>query len=226
MVYVYFKDYISHFSGRSDLFQSIHNAFERSGIPTSAAHYELTTHTCVERESVVPSIREELSTVEIFSPLSHDELDVLASYATEKRYRPGEIIVQEEGTDSSLQIVKSGVVEVRKRLKQQHEVEVARLGAGDFFGEMTLLTGQPRSATVRALMPVTIISVPKEGLEPILRSAPHLSEQFAEVMAARQLKTQQLSLLDSKKQTSSGHMFRLYAERIVKGIQRFFRITK
>jgi CRP-like cAMP-binding protein len=56
---------------------------------------------------------------------------------------------------------------------------------GDIFGEMSLLTGQPRTATVRAATDAVVFEVAKEHLDPVLRRRPELAEGLAAMVAAR-----------------------------------------
>jgi CRP-like cAMP-binding protein len=65
--------------------------------------------------------------------------------------------------------------------------EVARLGAGNFFGEMSLMTGVPRSATVIAESDVECYRLDKAAFEGIIEQRPELTERIAEVLARRQL---------------------------------------
>ncbi|MGA2079618.1 MAG: cyclic nucleotide-binding domain-containing protein [Holophaga sp.] len=62
---------------------------------------------------------------------------------------------------------------------------LAELGPGDWFGEGSLLTGAPRSATVVASAPCELVELPKSACERSLRSNPHLVEHLADLMASR-----------------------------------------
>jgi len=62
---------------------------------------------------------------------------------------------------------------------------VASLGPGDFFGEMSALTGQPRTATIRAATPVSCVVIEKQDLLPIFQSDPGIMEKISAVVAKR-----------------------------------------
>ncbi len=224
MVYVNFKDYLSHFTGRNDLYMNIYTVLSRAGISTASEKYEVSTEPAEERTLRMPTLREEVRNAEIFSVLSEEQIDLLTGYTTYHTYHPGETIVSHGSEDNSLLIITSGVVQVFKSNEKGKEIEIARLGAGDFIGEMSLLTGERRSATVRALVQVTLIQVTKEGLEPILKAEPALSDSFAQVMLERQLSQKQFleSMKRSKKATSD--FVSDYLESFVRRIKRFFRL--
>jgi len=119
------------------------------------------------------------------------------------------------------------VVRVTAQYGRPAAVELARLGPGDFFGEMSLLTGEPRSATVTAITDCDLLEISKSGLDPILRTRPEILEQLARSMAERRLSNDVLLAADSgdpeRARASAAHV-RAYTREIVERAQRFFRI--
>jgi branched-chain amino acid transport system substrate-binding protein len=224
VVYVYFRDYRAHFSGVNDLYMNIHAYLSRSGIVTSPTSYELATESAPERRLQMPSLREEIGSAEIFSMLSEEQVDVIAEHAAYHTYYPEDVIVRQGTRDTTLLIIASGVVQVTKQDAAGREVEVARLGSGDIIGEMSLLTGEPRSATVKAVVQVSVIEVTKEALEPVLQAEPALSDAFAQVMLERRLKTEQF--LESMRQSdkAASDFVSDYVEAVVRRMRRFFRV--
>jgi CRP-like cAMP-binding protein len=90
-----------------------------------------------------------------------------------------------QGTEGHwLYMIIEGEVSVRIA-KDGIEREVARLRAGNFFGEMSLLTGAPRSATVVALTDVECYRLDKAAFEDILRARPEIAEGVAAILAKR-----------------------------------------
>ena len=100
---------------------------------------------------------------------------------------PGEIIMREGEAGSSVYIVELGAVEVTVDVPDRGPRIMARLGTGDFFGEMSLLTGDPRSATLTAMCETKIWELAREALEPILREQPTVADRLSRVMAKRRL---------------------------------------
>ncbi len=125
-----------------------------------------------------------LSRVEWLRALNDKELDALSSAAIDREYREGENIVVEGERGSSLFVLVEGVVEARCS-GDGIETKIGRIKPGMAFGEMSLLTGAPRLATVSALTDVYALEVRREDLEPILRGRPAIADQLGDIMAKR-----------------------------------------
>ena len=95
--------------------------------------------------------REALARAPIFAQLERGSLEALARAAKVRRFAPGELLVREGEDAVAFYVVCSGQAEVVKALGRKKEQVVGHLGPGDFFGEMALLDGFPRSASVRAV---------------------------------------------------------------------------
>ena len=70
---------------------------------------------------------------------------------------------------------------------------MAVLAAGDFVGEMSLMTGAPRAATVTPLTPLRVLEITKEAMEGLLKTSPELLEHFSRVMAQRQFELRDIA---------------------------------
>ncbi|HWT09215.1 MAG TPA: cyclic nucleotide-binding domain-containing protein, partial [Roseomonas sp.] len=86
----------------------------------------------------------------------------------------------------SLYLLAEGVLEVRIARPDGSEAAIDRLFPGAVLGEMSLLTGQPRSATVVAVTEAVVLELSKADLDPVLRARPELLEGLTAIMAARQ----------------------------------------
>jgi CRP-like cAMP-binding protein len=201
MVYVYFHDFPSHWAGKSDLFSRIETCLQRAGITQAAIKYEIDMGEAQHVEIRTPDIPGHLQEIDIFKPLSLEDINTIAGACTVRNYHAGDMIIEKNDTDKSLFIIASGVVSVFDKDGRGQHIELARLSTNECFGEMSLLTGEPRSAVVQALTPVETINVSKEALEPVLKAKPELSEKLAEIMVDRRHKTE--AFIDSRSKRAS-----------------------
>ncbi|MGV6825443.1 MAG: cyclic nucleotide-binding domain-containing protein [bacterium] len=127
-----------------------------------------------------------LAQVEIFSVLSEEEKKRLAALARVKTYAGGSFVVRQDTPGDALYIVVSGVCEVIVEDRQGHLQTVAKIQNGGFFGEMSLLTGEPSTATVRALEDSVLASISSLTFASILEANPEVTEKIGKVLAERQ----------------------------------------
>lgn len=121
-----------------------------------------------------PAIEAAIANVDLFSLLSDEARGRLADGASEKRFAAGETIVREGDRGSSMFIVESGRLAVSAHGTVGQSQKLAVLEPGSAFGEVSLLTGDPRTATVRALTEATLLEIDKKTLFPIVRDNPSI----------------------------------------------------
>ncbi len=126
-----------------------------------------------------------LAGIPLFDPLSDADRQTLAAKLQECIYAPEEVIVQQGGKGNTFYIVESGEAEVSLR-RGGTTFPVAKLTAGDFFGEMSFLTGEERNATVKAVGDCVVLALSHTVLAGILESNAKLAEEVARVLEARQ----------------------------------------
>jgi CRP-like cAMP-binding protein len=117
--------------------------------------------------------------------LDQSELDMLAEELRVTDYPRGTVIMHQGETGSSLFVIVSGKVGVSVH-SPGGETVVTTLGAGDIVGEMSLMTGARRSATVTASRKLTVVEVTKAALERLLFGNRDLVRRFAEMVEQRQ----------------------------------------
>lgn len=100
----------------------------------------------------------------LFLDLHQDELELIAELCQELEFGEGEIILQHGGPGGTLFIVVSGQAVVLRQDDRGAESQLAVVGPGEFFGEMSVLDRSERSATVRALRPVLCLALTTEDL--------------------------------------------------------------
>jgi CRP/FNR family cyclic AMP-dependent transcriptional regulator len=123
---------------------------------------------------------DELKKVPLFSALNRRHLDVIAGHADEVKRDAGAVLARQGARGLEFLLI----VEGSARVEKDGEV-IARLGAGDFFGEMSLLDGKPRSATVVADSPVVLLVVDVRSFGRLLDTVPGLSKKVMATLCER-----------------------------------------
>src|SRR5215471_17802518 len=111
-----------------------------------------------------------LRDIGLFGALGDEVLDHLARTLKTTRVAPGDGVFREgDGGGHEMYVVLEGEMEVSKHSRRGRDMRIAILGPGDWFGEMSLIDMQPRSASVRALAPSRLIRVTGEDLDALYR---------------------------------------------------------
>lgn len=127
-----------------------------------------------------------LSQVAVLGALTAEELRTLAAAVKVCRVAAGEDVVRQGEAGRSMFVVAAGVLEVLQASAADSAPQrVSALSPGQFFGEMSLLTEAPRTATVRALGPALLYEVPPEHMEALLQARPALADALGAVAAER-----------------------------------------
>src|SRR2546427_988912 len=127
-----------------------------------------------------------LKNVKLFADLSPDSLVKLGSCLKTAEFPAGEVIVREGAPGVSMYIIKSGLVEVRKKDPTTGiDFLVAQLSEGAAVGEMSLLTGKPRSATVNTVRQTVLFTLTRADFRNLLTQHPEISLGLARILAER-----------------------------------------
>jgi CRP/FNR family transcriptional regulator, cyclic AMP receptor protein len=131
------------------------------------------------------STNELLARVGIFANLTPDSLQAVASQVRKVRYARGDILLQEGGRTNVLIVLVTGTATVLRRDANNKEIHLATLPAGEFVGEMSLLDGQPHSATVRADTTLDALVLRREDFIAQLPSRATLAYEVMQELVAR-----------------------------------------
>src|SRR5262245_33611255 len=126
-----------------------------------------------------------LKEVDLFKGLRPAELDLLAHDLARQVFARGETVFRQGDAGSTFYILRSGRLAVLSRADGGAEVRVAELKPGDPFGEMSLLTGEPRNATCVAEEDCELLCLDRGSFAELLRSNPGVAERISDVIAAR-----------------------------------------
>jgi small-conductance mechanosensitive channel/CRP-like cAMP-binding protein len=174
------------FIGISAVMNRVYYALERAGIPTGEIAHLIETRAAVTRhQEATPE--EVLQRTPIFRLLEDEDLKELATHLRRMTFAPGEHIVHQGDSGDSMYFLVAGHVEVSIRAADGVEKNVATFEPGDFFGEVSLLTGESRSVTITATSRVTCYHLNKAGLQHTMDRQPDLAEDMSVIMAHRQI---------------------------------------
>jgi CRP-like cAMP-binding protein len=129
---------------------------------------------------------DKLRTVAIFRGLDDKELHRIAEVGKQVHFDAGKVVAQQDGGAAGFHLIMDGEVSV-----DVDGHERARLGSGNYFGEMSLLDGKPRSATVKAEEPTTTFALTSWQFLPLLAEYPSISRALLVELCARLRRVEQ-----------------------------------
>jgi small-conductance mechanosensitive channel/CRP-like cAMP-binding protein len=182
----------------------------------------------VERKAARPVQEDQAEALSIlrdeplFSCLSDEQLNQLVMQARLSTFGRGEPVIQEGAAGDSMFVLLRGAANVSIS-KNGSTIQVATLGAGDCFGEMSLLTGEPRSATVRADGDCYVMEIGKPIMADVLRSAPECLEQLSELLAQRKMETEGI-LKEASRSDEQTLKERQYTASFLNRLRTFFQL--
>jgi CRP/FNR family cyclic AMP-dependent transcriptional regulator len=127
-----------------------------------------------------PEIVEALRTTDLFAGVSDRALNAIAAQARVVNHPEGKDITEEGGGAAGFHLIRSGNVSVSVGGHARPD-----LGPGNYFGEISMIDGKPRSATVHATSPVTTIALASWAFHPILDEHAEVGKELLKVMCAR-----------------------------------------
>jgi small-conductance mechanosensitive channel/CRP-like cAMP-binding protein len=161
---------------------AIYYSFARHGIeipyPIQVEYSREEAATALAADAVATA----LARVDLFGLLDDAGRAQLAARTRERVFGAGEVIVRQGETGTSLFVVHQGEVVVRLEPDGR---EVARTQAGGVFGEMSLLTGDPRTATVAAARDSVVLEIDADALRPVLQDRPALADAISRLVVER-----------------------------------------
>jgi CRP-like cAMP-binding protein len=127
-----------------------------------------------------------LARVELFSALTREEREALASHLTYAPFVAGDVMTHQGAVAHWLYLIIEGEAEVWREHAGGGRERVNVLHPGSVFGEMGMMTGEPRRATVTARTDVTCYRLDKAGFETILHARPDIAEAISNVLSTRE----------------------------------------
>jgi small-conductance mechanosensitive channel len=153
-----------------------------------------------------------LRKVDLFRTLSEPEIERLASHLMHAPFVSGDVMTRQGAVAHWLYLVVSGDCEVVRETSDGGRKHIAKLGAGSVFGEMGMMTGEPRRATVIAATDVDCYRLDKDGFREVLQARPDLAKDISDVLTERGLalvKVDAAAEADAKKAAHGNLIFRI-----------------
>ncbi len=186
------NDFAAHVEIEAEIMNLLWYKFKRSEIeipfPVRSIHvHQVTPETRrLEQQRKADELMGMMEKVEIFSLLSKSELKDLVAQVSVKPFAAGEVPVRQGEPGDSFFIIRSGRVDVVVEKSSQESAVVATLGPGNFFGEMSLLTGAARNATIHVKEDAEFIVIDKESFGSTLAGNPSIAENLSQILSERQ----------------------------------------
>jgi small-conductance mechanosensitive channel/CRP-like cAMP-binding protein len=158
----------------------------------------------------------------ILSCLSKEETEDLVAKGRVQIFGPKEALVTGGEVGESMFLILDGKVEVVGRNENGPRVNLASLGAGDSFGEMSLVTGEPRNATVRAIGDVMVLEITKAHIAPLMLTRAELAERIGKLLEERKENRDESLSRAAQKTTGSAIHAGPEHHSIVQKIRHFF----
>jgi len=124
-----------------------------------------------------------LREVRLFKDIAQPELTTLAETLRERPLKRGQVLVREGEAGEEMFVVLRGSMVISKAVTGRVEQVLARIGPGDFFGEMSLFDRSPRSATVQADADATLLVLDREALRRLTEQNPRAAAAFFHALA-------------------------------------------
>lgn len=137
-----------------------------------------------------------LRTMDIFEALPSEELETIAQLLRERRLDESDVLCRQGEPGDALFIVTGGRIRLSTTDPSGNEKVLTYFTDGQFFGEMALLTGAPRSATATAETDSQVLVLHKEAFDRLLASHPQIMREMLKVVSQRTLNTNQQLLAD------------------------------
>jgi small-conductance mechanosensitive channel/CRP-like cAMP-binding protein len=172
-----------------------------------------------------PNPRDVLEHVALFTVLDEAERAALAAHMAPQRFTAGNTIVEQGEGGASMYIVAEGLLYVyMAHAKSGEPMKIAEISPGQFFGEVSLLTGEPRSATVQAETDALVYEITKEDMERLLDKRPEIAEQLTQLIAQRRL--QNAEFMQNLPAAQQAVEVQHFAAQLLDKMRRFFGLLR
>jgi small-conductance mechanosensitive channel/CRP-like cAMP-binding protein len=156
---------------------------DRCGIPFSSPTRILEMRSKPETEPT-NQVSALLQAQPLFADMESDQIQALAKSAQHLRYGKGQKIIGQGDPGESMYVLSSGIAQVAVE-RDGRTSDLGELVSGECFGEISLLTGQPRTASVTAKTDCEIVEIDKSAMRDLLKQYPRLADHLSEILSTR-----------------------------------------
>lgn len=209
---------------RAHIYAAVKRAGWRLALPEEL-HHLIKENTAFRAETKNRELQrriDALRSIPLFAEMSEEECRRIAEHLVYAPFARGDTLTKQGAVAHWLYAIIGGEAEVVVETPGGSRQHLARLGPGDFFGEMGMLTGEPRTATVVATTDMECYRLDKAGFEEIIRERPAIAEEISSVLAVR-VEQRETVLLQSHEQRNAGGPAGLHSA-IVGKIKAFFNL--
>lgn len=191
----------------------------KMAMPVPRRHIEILEHRQASGEPAVDASKAQLvGRTSLFQKLPAESQVQLAETCHRKRYAPEELIVRKGEQASEMYLIESGRVRIELPTADGRGLVAADLGPGEFFGEMSLMTGEERAADVVASEETSVLVIGRSAIVPLMEKHPDIVEHMSRVLTERQAR-----LAELKKEGQDAQRDSVHDElELVRRIRRFF----
>lgn len=214
---------------RARIYTALQRARIPLAVPAHTAFVEMHDETRAARrtERQLDDRFAALKTVHLFRSLTDDELRTLAAGMSHVLYTTGEIVTRQGAVAHWLYVLTSGTAEIRAHVDPdgpgglpEQNIVVAHITAPDFFGEMSLMTGEPRSADVVATSDLDCFRLGRDTFKTVLLGRPEIATELSVKLATRRVEL--IAARDGLDAGSKQQREASERDRILRGIKTFF----
>jgi small-conductance mechanosensitive channel/CRP-like cAMP-binding protein len=185
--FYYYPDQVEPAVAKSVVLAALQDVILQNRMPQPVTQIELTPAPDLELALGEQEIRGALHHANLFSHvLDEDQSRELAGLSRPVDFSRGSNLMVQGESAASMFIILEGAARVSVLGANNDPREVAVLATGDVVGEMSLMTGAPRNATVTALTRVRVLEITKDPIETLLKKSPELLQRFSHVLAKRE----------------------------------------
>jgi CRP-like cAMP-binding protein len=143
------------------------------------AVWDVITHESSERDRRA-AVRDILRQVPLFTSLDNRHLEEMAQISQTAEYGPNEVLVREGDEGHALVVLAKGTARV-----ERHGQVIAHMGPGDHLGEIALVDGHPRTATVLTDTPATVVVLSKSAFDHMMQTSPEIKDVLLLALCSR-----------------------------------------